>query len=107
VKVSRHQVLAALSSHVGIGNGVRARDLARCVGCCERELRKHISTLIIDEGAHIGGRPATGYFIAEHPDELVDTIEFHLKRGRHELLKASRLSGKPLLELAGQERIKA
>ena len=102
MSVTRHQVLAAMSSHMGIGNGVRGRDLAARLGCTERKLRSLISELIIEEGAQIGGRPETGYFIALRPEELDDSVEFHKRRAKHELLKASRLSGKPLLELAGQ-----
>lgn len=105
MKTNRHLVLAALQRHIGMGNGIKGRDLAARLGCSGRELRDHISELIFRDQVHIGGRPTTGYFIAEQPAELVDTVKFHHKRGLHELKKASVLSGKPLLELAGQEQL--
>jgi hypothetical protein len=104
--VDRARVLAALMQHQGAANGIGARDLAQICELSERELRKAISVLIIDDGTAIAGTPRSGYFVAVTPEEINETVEFHKGRALHELLKASRLSGTPLLELAGQLRLK-
>lgn len=103
---NRADLIAALSRHIGRDNGIRARDLAAELAISERELRKLISEAIIDDGKAILGIPATGYFIAATTEETLETAAQHVKRARHELLKASRLTGTPLLELAGQMRLK-
>lgn len=97
---------AVLARHIGADCGISARNLAAQLDISERELRKMISLLIIEDGAGIAGTPASGYFIPATPAELNETVEFHKHRALHELLKASRLSGIPLLELAGQMRLK-
>jgi biotin operon repressor len=102
----RARVLAALSSHHGRANGINGRELAQICEISERELRHAISDLIIEDGVAVVGTPRSGYFIAATPEETNETVEFHKGRALHELLKASRLSGTPLLELAGQLRLK-
>lgn len=104
--LTKHVVVAALQGHTGKANGIGARELAANVGCSERELRKLISELIIEDGYAIAGTPSSGYFIPANHDECLETVEFHKRRALHELLKASRLSGKPVLELAGQLLLK-
>lgn len=103
---SKADLQAILARHIGAKNGIRARDLAGELDITERELRKMISLLIIEDGAGIAGTPAHGYFMPANASELDETVEFHKHRALHELLKASRLSGKPLAELAGQLRLK-
>ena len=103
---TKAQLQGLLAQHIGADNGISARNLAAQLDITERELRKMISEAIFEEGRAILGIPATGYFIAATPEETLETAAQHVKRARHELLKASRLTGKPLLELAGQMRLK-
>ena len=103
---TKAQLQGLLAQHIGADNGISARNLAAQLDVPERELRRMISLLIIEDGAGIAGTPASGYFIPATSAELNDTVEFHKHRALHELLKASRLSGIPLLELAGQLRLK-
>lgn len=99
-------VLVALSRHRGAHNGIRAADLAQELGIDERRLRALISQLILDRGVAIVGQPSTGYFIAETPEEVERSVEFHRDRALHELKKASVLSKVPLAELLGQMKLK-
>lgn len=103
---SKAQLQYLLSRHIGADNGIGARELAAQLDVSERELRKMISLLIIEDGAGIAGTPASGYFIPATPAEMDETVEFHKHRALHELLKASRLSGIPMMELAGQLKLK-
>lgn len=99
---TKHDVLAVLARHIGKRNGIKGEDLARALNTPSREVRKHITNLVNDDGIGICGHPATGYYIAATSDELQNTIDFHTQRALHELKKASSLSKQPLSDLVGQ-----
>lgn len=100
-----NQLLAALSHHRGKGNGISAKALAARLGMGEtRPLRKLITQAIEDDGIAICGTPKDGYYIAATAEELVETIEFHDHRAKHELKKAGRLR-RMLSDLYGQTSI--
>ena len=73
---SPSDVLTALLLRTGAANGIKGADLSRQVGCSERDIRGHISTLRL-EGTAVCGTPETGYFIAETDAELEATCNFH------------------------------
>lgn len=102
----RALVIHALGlSHRGRANGVRGRELASKVGVTERTLRLLISAAR-EEGAAICGKPETGYFIANTPEEIEETAQFHHARAMHELRMEAQLRRIPLPVLLGQLNLK-
>lgn len=96
------QLLTALSGHIGKGNGISAKALAERLGFDNtRSLRKLISCAIEVDGVAICGTPRDGYYIAATAEELLETIEFHDHRAKHELKKAGSLR-RMLGDLFGQ-----
>jgi biotin operon repressor len=96
------QLLNVLSGHHGQANGIHVEHLAAKTGVPGRLLRKLISELRT-EGAAICGTPATGYFIAQTPEELDEfCIKYLEARAMHSLTLSSRLRKIPLPVLAGQ-----
>lgn len=96
------QLITILSHHIGKGNGISAKALAGHLGLDDtRPLRKLISQAISDDNVAICGTPKDGYYIAATAEELVETIEFHDHRAKHELAKAGRLR-RMLGDLFGQ-----
>jgi DNA-binding MarR family transcriptional regulator len=98
------QLITVLSRHIGRGNGISGKDLADALGVEQRHLRTMITTAIEEGQIAICGHPTTGYFIAATAQELIETIEFHDNRAKHELNKKARLS-KMLADLFGQEHL--
>lgn len=97
-----NQLLTALAGHIGKGNGISAKALATRLGFDNtRSLRKLISCAIETDGAAICGTPRDGYYIAATAEELLETIEFHDHRAKHELKKAGSLR-RMLGDLFGQ-----
>lgn len=100
-----NQLIAALSGHVGKGNGISAKVLAARLDMDDtRPLRKLISQAIEADGVAICGTPRDGCYLAATAEELVETIEFHDHRAKHELKKAGRLR-RMLGDLFGQTSI--
>ena len=100
-----NQLHSALAGHTGKGNGISAKVLAARLGLGDtRQLRKLVTQAIEEDGIAICGTPRDGYYIAATAEELVETIEFHDHRAKHELKKAGRLRGM-LGELFGQTSI--
>lgn len=95
------QLVSILSRHIGRGNGISGKALAGVLGIETRRLRKLVTDAIEEEGIAICGHPSTGYFIASSAEELIETIEFHDHRAKHELKKKGRLT-KMLADLYGQ-----
>lgn len=96
------ELLNVLSAHRGQANGIHVEHLAARTGVPARELRRLISALRT-EGTAICGRPETGYFIAETPQELdAFCIKYLEARALHSLKLSSRLRKIPLPILAGQ-----
>lgn len=97
-----NQLITVLSNHIGKGNGISAKELATRLGMDEtRPLRKLISQAIEHDNVAICGTPRDGYYIASTGEELIETIEWHDHRAKHELNKSSRLR-KMLGDLFGQ-----
>lgn len=100
-----NQLRTALAGHTGKGNGISSKALAARLGLGDtRYLRKLITQAIEADGVAICGTPRDGYYIAATAEELVETIEFHDHRAKHELKKAGRLRGM-LGDLFGQTSI--
>lgn len=87
--------------HIGHTRGIAARHLAGRMDIPDRAVRELVSAARA-AGAAVCGHPRTGYYVAETSAELLQTIDFLLRRARHSLWLASRMSGRPLRELAGQ-----
>lgn len=99
-----NQVITALTGHIGKGNGVSAKVLSARLGVDARQLRKLISQAIEEHGIAICGMPRDGYYVAATPEELLETIEFHDHRAKHELKKAGSLR-RMLGDLFGQAHL--
>jgi hypothetical protein len=100
-----NQLLTALAGHIGKGNGVSAKVLAARLGFEDtRPLRKLISQAIETDRVAICGTPRDGYYIAANAEELLETIEFHDHRAKHELAKAGQLR-RMLGDLFGQMHV--
>lgn len=100
-----NQLITALSGHIGKGNGVSAEALTIRLGLTNsRQLRKLISDAIEADNVAICGTPRDGYYIAATASELLETIEFHDHRAKHELAKAGRLR-RMLGDLFGQMHV--
>lgn len=99
-----NQLITALSSHIGKGNGISAKALAHKLGIDTRQLRKLISQAVFADSVAICGTPRDGYFIAASGDELIETIEWHDHRAKHELKKSSCMR-KLLGDLFGQQHL--
>ena len=105
--ITRDAVLIALSRHIGQGNGIHARQLARQLAgpdagaAGERRLRQVITELRL-EGHHVCGTPESGYFMAENPDELQRTCVFLHERAMASLTQIARMKNIALPDLRGQ-----
>lgn len=109
--ITPERVLHVLSRHLGRANGISARRLAMEASgslaptdAQQRNLRHAIEALRRD-GAHVCGRPSTGYFIAQTPDELLDTVRFLHDRALTSLTQAAAMQRVSLPDLRGQLRI--
>ncbi len=96
------ELLNILSHHHGQERGIHVDRLSLITGLPPRSLRLLISQLRT-EGTAICGKPETGYFIAETPQELDEfCIKYLEARALHSLMLSSRLRKIPLPVLAGQ-----
>jgi len=95
------QLVTLLSRHIGKGNGIGVKDIARQIGANERHVRAMVSDLR-DEGLAVCGTPRHGYYIAATPEELEETCTFLRRRAMHSLGLESRLRRIPLPDLLGQ-----
>lgn len=94
-------VLGVLSRHIGRGNGISVRELAKNTDLRPRNIRLYITDLR-DDGHAICGTPRDGYFIAETAEELNTTCEFLHNRALHSLALEAKLKKIPLPDLLGQ-----
>lgn len=108
MQITPAQVLTELSHHIGQANGIHVRSLvARITGqlinseALDRKLRQIVTDLRMD-GAHICGHPATGYYMAESPEELEHTLQFLRSRALSSLTLESRMRRISMPELIGQ-----
>ena len=98
------KLMTVLSHHIGKGNGISAKNLAERMELAPRQLRKLITETIEKENVAICGTPRDGYYIAANGNELIETIEFHDQRAKHELKKCGVLR-RMLGELFGQTHL--
>lgn len=99
--VTRHDLLAALRSHIGKNNGVSARALALRLNCEERHVRALVTELRL-EGEHVCGHPRDGYYMAATDDELTETLEFLKSRALGSLKLISAMKKVSMPDLCGQ-----
>ncbi|MDO9053816.1 MAG: HTH domain-containing protein [Sulfurimicrobium sp.] len=97
-------VLTVLSRHVGCGNGIGMKELARQLDLFPRIIRTYISDLR-EDGHAICGTPRDGYYIAATADELQTTCDFLHNRAMHSLTLEAKLKRIPLADLIGQLHI--
>lgn len=108
MQITPAQVLTELSHHIGQANGIHVRELVtritgQAVSCAllERRIRTIVTELRMD-GAHICGHPVTGYYMAETPAELEQTLQFLRSRAMSSLTLESRMRRVSMPELLGQ-----
>jgi hypothetical protein len=103
----RAAVLDALRAHIGKRAGITARDLVDEVNAAhpdrisERDLRVIVTELRL-EGQHICAHPSHGYYIAETPDELDETIAFLRNRALSGLRQIAAMNRISMPDLCGQ-----
>lgn len=90
-----------LQSHKGRANGIKAALLAVKTGMSERTLRSAISALR-KAGTAVVGKPDTGYYLAQNPEELDECCGFLRSRAMHSLVIEARLKNLSMPELMGQ-----
>ncbi len=98
---TKNDVLVVLQCHIGAVNSISGKELSRAVGTNMRQLR-HLTDLLIDDGIALCSHPSLGYYIAQTPEEIEHTCQFHHSRALHELHKVARLRKIPLPDLLGQ-----
>lgn len=96
-----NELLNLLSHHIGRGNGISVKQIARLLDTTERTVRTLVSDLR-GEGKAVCGTPQDGYYIAANPDELQQTCSFLRSRAMHSLSLEARLRKIPLPDLLGQ-----
>jgi hypothetical protein len=97
-----HQLVAVLQAdHLGRARGISAVRLAARLQIDTRALRELIAEANM-AGYAVGGHPRAGYFMAETPEEAKALADHLIHRSKFGLMRASRILGKPILELAGQ-----
>ncbi len=94
-----------LANHVGREKGISAKQIAAFFDWTERDVRKHVSELR-QHGDAICAHPATGYFIAETPEEIKQSTSFLRSRAMHTLTLISRIEKISLPTLLGQFNLK-
>lgn len=109
-ELTYHSVLAALRNHIGRERGVTAPQLVmevlgRTGTGDERRLRDLVVELRL-QGHHVCAVPGRGgYFLAETPEELEETMTFLRDRAMTSLMQASRMRGISIPDLIGQMRL--
>ncbi|MDD5176789.1 MAG: hypothetical protein PHQ05_10245 [Sterolibacterium sp.] len=99
-----HQLITALSAHIGRERGITARHLCARLNVPERQVRTLVSEAR-ENGYGICGTPRDGYYIAANAEELEETCQFLRHRAMHSLTLESRLRKVSLVDLVGQLRL--
>lgn len=110
IPCGRDAVLAALvqllsTRHAGKAAGISAEALARELHITERMVRALVSEAR-EQGLAISATPETGYYIAQTPEELLESCEFLRSRAMHSLRMEAQLRRIPLPDLLGQLHLK-
>ena len=106
-RITRDALLVALRAHIGRSRGVTVTALAReMLGIeptrgDERVVRRLVVELRL-EGHHVCAHPANGYYLAESPDELDDTIAFLRDRAISSLQQIAAMKRVSVPDLWGQ-----
>ncbi len=100
-----HQLLAALTGHIGRDKGIAARHLAAMIDAPVRRVRALVTELRL-EGEAVCGHPSTGYYMAATAEEVEETCQFLRARAMHSLVLESRLRKLPLPDLVGQLKLR-
>ena len=96
------ELLTVLSrDHIGRDNSVNGAALAVRLGVKVRTIRALVLKLR-ENAIAVCGRPETGYFIAETPEEVEATCRLLEQHGIHQLTVAARMRKTTLPELLGQ-----
>jgi hypothetical protein len=108
--LTRDTLLTALARHIGEGRGVRIGQLVYeasgqySTPGAERRARQTIEQLR-RAGHHICAHPATGYYLAETPEELDRTCQFLYARAMATLAQIAAMKRVALPDLRGQLRL--
>jgi hypothetical protein len=105
--ITRDALLVALRHHIGRRNGVTVTALAREILGTEptRGAERLVRTLVVElrrEGHHVCAHPASGYYLAETPEELADCIAFLRERAMSSLEQIAAMKHVSLPDLFGQ-----
>lgn len=98
---TKDDLITAMANHIGQARAIPSKQLAERLEIGDRRLRTLITECRM-ECIAICGHPSSGYYMAETEADLKDTLAFLKSRAMTSLTQMSRLSGKPLAELAGQ-----
>ena len=106
-RITRHALLGALCMHIGRARGVTVTALAREVLGVEpsRGDERLVRRLVVElrlEGHHVCAHPASGYFIAETPAELDESIAFLRERALSSLQQIAAMKRVSVPDLWGQ-----
>lgn len=108
--ITRDALLIALRNHIGRRRGVTVTALAREVlgeeptRGDERTVRRLVVELRRD-GHHVCAHPADGYYLAESPEELDQTIAFLRERAVSSLEQIAAMKRVSLPDLWGQLKL--
>lgn len=108
--ITKNNLLAALSRHIGKTRGVHiaelVREVARAAGLPLEEVQERRVRQLIEElrreGEHICAHPASGYYMAASAQELDDTCLFLYERAMTSLTQISAMKKVSLPDLRGQ-----
>ncbi|MDO8934213.1 MAG: hypothetical protein Q7U97_17625 [Rhodocyclaceae bacterium] len=92
---------ALATDHRGRDRGISAIRLAARLNVEPRFVRELIGEANL-AGHAVGGHPRRGYYMAASAEEAQEIADHLIKRAKFGLLRASRILGQPILELAGQ-----
>ncbi len=103
----KDKVLTILcNTHVGAGNGIGVRDLAKQCDMPERAVRACVTELR-EDGLGVCAHPRKGYFIAADEGELqAYCIAFLERRAMHSLSLVAKLRRLALPEYVGQLKLR-
>lgn len=108
--LTERDVLGVLAYHIGRDHGISCSGIVRRLNgghddaALERQVRQVIQKLR-EEGEHICGHPATGYFVAANLEELDGTCLFLYERAMTSLKQVAAMKRVSLPDLAGQLKL--
>lgn len=102
---TKHDLTSLMVFHCGSRYGISAKQIAQQLQVTERKVRQLV-TECREDGIAICGHPTTGYFVAQTPEEMQETLNFLKDRAMHSLKLASTLSKLPMADLIGQLHLK-